>query len=123
MLSYEAQSARAETKMILDGPASRFGDQALGLERIANTSTLQRRVAPPLVPSPRHNPTDSDADPPGAKCQRGEVPDKTEANIARIRRCLGEVVAALPAVLAAPHASGGGSSAAGDEQADAGLGS
>ena len=40
-----------------------------------------------------------------------------------IRRCLGEVVAALPAVLAAPHASGSGSSAAGDEQADAGLGS
>jgi N-formylglutamate amidohydrolase len=34
---------------------------------------------------------------------RGGVPEKAEANIARVRRCLAEVVAALPAVLAAVH--------------------
>jgi N-formylglutamate deformylase len=35
----------------------------------------------------------------------GGVPVKAEANIARVRRCLGEVLAALPAVLAAVHES------------------
>jgi N-formylglutamate amidohydrolase len=40
-----------------------------------------------------------------AQVTRGEIPDKAEANIARIRRCLQEVLAALPAVLAsAPEA-------------------
>ena len=38
-------------------------------------------------------------------------------------RCLAEVVAALPHVLAALHAAGRGSSAAGDQETDAGLGS
>ena len=36
-----------------------------------------------------------------AHITRGGVPDKAEANIARVRACLLEVVAALPAVLAA----------------------
>jgi N-formylglutamate deformylase len=57
-----------------------------------------------------------------AQVRRGEIPDKAEANIARIRRCLGEVVAALPTMLAALHAAGRGPSAAGDEETDAGLG-
>jgi N-formylglutamate amidohydrolase len=35
-----------------------------------------------------------------AHVSRGGVPAKAEANIARVRRCLGEVLAALPAVLA-----------------------
>jgi N-formylglutamate deformylase len=35
---------------------------------------------------------------------RGGIPAKAEANIARIRRCLREVVAALPSVLATVHA-------------------
>ena len=38
-----------------------------------------------------------------ALISRGEVPEKAEANIARVRRCLEEVVAALPAVLATVH--------------------
>jgi N-formylglutamate amidohydrolase len=38
-----------------------------------------------------------------ARVTRGEVPAKAEDNIARIRRCLREVLAALPAVLAAVH--------------------
>jgi N-formylglutamate deformylase len=36
-----------------------------------------------------------------AQVRRGEIPAKAEANIARVRQCLREVVAALPAVLAA----------------------
>jgi len=36
---------------------------------------------------------------------RGGVPEKAEENIARIRQCLGEVLAALPSVLAAVHES------------------
>ena len=40
-----------------------------------------------------------------AQVKRGERPEKAEASIARIRRCLGEVVAALPPVLASVHAS------------------
>jgi N-formylglutamate deformylase len=36
---------------------------------------------------------------------RGGIPAKAEANIARIRRCLREVVATLPSVLATVHAS------------------
>jgi N-formylglutamate deformylase len=38
-----------------------------------------------------------------AHISRGGVPEKAEANIARVRRCLREVLAALPAVLAAVH--------------------
>jgi N-formylglutamate amidohydrolase len=36
---------------------------------------------------------------------RGEVPEKAEENIARVRLCLQEVLAALPAALAAAHPS------------------
>jgi len=35
-----------------------------------------------------------------AQVTRGEIPPKAEANIARVRQCLREVLAALPAVLA-----------------------
>jgi N-formylglutamate amidohydrolase len=35
---------------------------------------------------------------------RGGIPEKAEANIARVRACLGEVMAELPAALAALHA-------------------
>ena len=35
-----------------------------------------------------------------AQARRGEIPAKAEANIARIRQCLRQVLAALPAVLA-----------------------
>src|SRR4029450_8054833 len=35
-----------------------------------------------------------------AHISRGGIPEKAEANIARLRRCLGEALAALPAVLA-----------------------
>ena len=35
-----------------------------------------------------------------AQVSRGEIPEKSEANIARVRACLREVLAALPAVLA-----------------------
>jgi N-formylglutamate deformylase len=38
-----------------------------------------------------------------AQVSRGGVPPKAEENIARIRRCIQEVVAALPAVLATVH--------------------
>jgi N-formylglutamate amidohydrolase len=38
-----------------------------------------------------------------AQVSRGVVPEKAEENIARVRRCLQEVLAALPAVLAAVH--------------------
>jgi N-formylglutamate deformylase len=38
-----------------------------------------------------------------AQVTRGEIPAKAEANIARIRRCLREVLAALPPVLATVH--------------------
>jgi len=37
---------------------------------------------------------------------RGEVPEKAAANIARVRRCLREVLAVLPAVLATDHEGG-----------------
>ncbi len=38
-----------------------------------------------------------------AQVTRGEIPEKAEENIARIRRCLREVLAALPPVLATVH--------------------
>jgi N-formylglutamate amidohydrolase len=38
-----------------------------------------------------------------AHITRGGIPDKAEANIARVRACLQELVAALPAVLATLH--------------------
>ncbi|HEX4995962.1 MAG TPA: N-formylglutamate amidohydrolase, partial [Methylomirabilota bacterium] len=38
-----------------------------------------------------------------AHISRGGIPEKAEANIARVRRCLQEVMAALPAVLATVH--------------------
>ena len=38
-----------------------------------------------------------------AQVTRGEIPGKAEENIARIRRCLREVLAALPSVLATVH--------------------
>ena len=38
-----------------------------------------------------------------AQVSRGEIPEKAEENIARIRRCLREVLAALPSVLATVH--------------------
>jgi hypothetical protein len=37
--------------------------------------------------------------------KRGELPEKAEENIARIRQCLREVLAALPSVLATVHES------------------
>ena len=40
-----------------------------------------------------------------AHITRGGIPEKAEANIARIRCCLGEVLAALPTVLATLHDS------------------
>jgi N-formylglutamate deformylase len=40
-----------------------------------------------------------------AQVTRGEIPAKAEANIARIRECLGEVLAAVPAVLATVNGS------------------
>jgi N-formylglutamate amidohydrolase len=40
-----------------------------------------------------------------AQVSRGEVPQKAEANIARVRACLREVLTALPTVLAAVHES------------------
>jgi N-formylglutamate deformylase len=40
-----------------------------------------------------------------AQVSRGGVPEKAEANIARVRRCLREVLAALPSVLATVHGS------------------
>ena len=39
-----------------------------------------------------------------AQVTRGGIPEKAEANIARVRRCLREVLAALPSVLATVHA-------------------
>jgi N-formylglutamate amidohydrolase len=38
-----------------------------------------------------------------ARVSRGDVPEKAEANIARVRRCLHEVLAALPGALASLH--------------------
>jgi N-formylglutamate amidohydrolase len=38
-----------------------------------------------------------------AQVTRGEIPDKADANIARLRDCLREVLATLPAVLAGVH--------------------
>jgi N-formylglutamate deformylase len=40
-----------------------------------------------------------------AHVSRGGIPDKAEENIARVRRCLHEVMAALPSVLAGLHDS------------------
>ncbi len=40
-----------------------------------------------------------------AEVSRGGIPEKAHENIARIRRCLREVLAALPSVLAAVHES------------------
>jgi N-formylglutamate deformylase len=40
-----------------------------------------------------------------AQVSRGEIPQKAEVNIARVRACLREVLAALPAVLATVHNS------------------
>jgi len=39
-----------------------------------------------------------------AQVRRGEIPEKAKESIARVRRCLREVLAALPPVLAAVHA-------------------
>ena len=38
-----------------------------------------------------------------AHVSRGEIPEKADANIARVRRCLGEVLAALPSALMTVH--------------------
>jgi N-formylglutamate deformylase len=38
-----------------------------------------------------------------AQVTRGEIPEKADENIARVRRCLREVLAALPSVLATVH--------------------
>jgi N-formylglutamate amidohydrolase len=40
-----------------------------------------------------------------AQVSRGGIPEKAEGNIARLRRCLREVLAALPLVLASVHGS------------------
>jgi len=40
-----------------------------------------------------------------AHVSRGGIPEKAEENITRVRRCLQEVMAALPSVLAAVHDS------------------
>jgi N-formylglutamate deformylase len=40
-----------------------------------------------------------------ARVSRGEIPEKAEANISRIRQCLSEVLVALPAVLATVHST------------------
>jgi N-formylglutamate amidohydrolase len=40
-----------------------------------------------------------------ALISRGGIPEKAEANIARVRRCLQDVMAALPSVLATVHES------------------
>ncbi len=40
-----------------------------------------------------------------ARVSRGEIPEKAEENIARVRRCLTEMMAALPSVLAEMHDS------------------
>jgi N-formylglutamate amidohydrolase len=40
-----------------------------------------------------------------AQVRRGEIPEKAEENIARVRQCLGEVLAAVPSVLATVHAA------------------
>jgi N-formylglutamate amidohydrolase len=42
-----------------------------------------------------------------AHVSRGGIPEKAEANILRVRECLKEVLAALPAVLGAVHAGDG----------------
>ncbi len=38
-----------------------------------------------------------------AQVKRGQIPEKAEENVARIRRCLRDVLAALPSVLATVH--------------------
>jgi N-formylglutamate deformylase len=40
-----------------------------------------------------------------AHVSRGGIPEKAEANVARVRQCLREILAALPAVLATVHES------------------
>jgi hypothetical protein len=40
-----------------------------------------------------------------AQVSRGRVPEKAEENIARVRQCLREVLAALPSALATAHES------------------
>jgi N-formylglutamate amidohydrolase len=40
-----------------------------------------------------------------ARVSRGEIPEKAEENIARVRQCLREALAALPSVLATVHES------------------
>ncbi|MBI2526015.1 MAG: N-formylglutamate amidohydrolase [Candidatus Rokubacteria bacterium] len=40
-----------------------------------------------------------------AQVSRGRIPEKAEENIARVRQCLGEVLAALPSALATVHDS------------------
>jgi N-formylglutamate deformylase len=40
-----------------------------------------------------------------AHVSRGEIPEKADANIARVRQCLGEVLAALPSALMTVHDS------------------
>ena len=40
-----------------------------------------------------------------ARISRGEIPEKAEANIARVRECLSEVLAVLPSVLSSVHRS------------------
>ena len=40
-----------------------------------------------------------------ARISRGGIPEKAEENVARVRVCLREVLAALPAVLAGVHGS------------------
>jgi N-formylglutamate amidohydrolase len=41
-----------------------------------------------------------------AQVRRGEIPERAHASIARLRDCIRDVVAALPAVLASMHAGG-----------------
>jgi N-formylglutamate amidohydrolase len=40
-----------------------------------------------------------------ARISRGEIPEKEEANMRRVRRCLSEMLAILPSVLSAAHRS------------------
>lgn len=50
-----------------------------------------------------------------ALISRGGVPERAEANIARVRRCLQEVLATLPAALAAVHEDATASPSLGEE--------
>jgi N-formylglutamate amidohydrolase len=42
-----------------------------------------------------------------AHISRGGIPEKADENIARVRRCLGEVLSTLPAALASLHETHG----------------